>query len=83
VELFEQIRRALRLEPGVSVQELAARFGTHRRTARDELASPVPPAGRPVVRASPVIDAWKSTIDAWFESHRPRSCDGGDAMRDR
>ncbi len=70
VELFEQIRRARRLEPGVSIRELASRFGTHRRTVRDALVSPVPPARRAVVRASPVIDGWKSTIDGWLEADR-------------
>ena len=34
VELFEQIRRAHRLEPEVSIRELGRRFGTHRRTMR-------------------------------------------------
>ena len=70
VELFEEIRRARRLEPGVSIRELASRFGTHRRTVRDALVSPVPPAHRPVVRPSPVLDAWKATIDGWLEADR-------------
>ena len=43
VELFEQIRRARRDDPGVSIRELARRFETHRRTVRDALVSPVPP----------------------------------------
>ncbi len=70
MELFEQIRRTRRLEPTVSIRELATRFGTHRRTVRDALASSVPPARKPVVRASPVIDEWKSTIDGWLEADR-------------
>jgi hypothetical protein len=70
VELFEQIRRARRVEPGVSVRELAARFGTHRRTVRDALVSPVPPARKAVVRASPVLGGWKATIDGWLEADR-------------
>lgn len=70
VELFEQIRRARRVEPGVSIRELASRFGTHRRTVRDALASPVPPARRPVVRVSPVLEGWKATIDGWLEADR-------------
>jgi transposase len=70
VELFEQIRRARRLEPSVSIRELASRFGTHRRTVREALASPVPPARKPVMRASPAMESWKSPIDAWLEADR-------------
>lgn len=70
MELFEQIRRARRLESGVSIRELASRFGTHRRTVRDALASSVPPVRRPVVRSSPVLDGWKATIDGWLEADR-------------
>jgi transposase len=70
VELYEQIRRARRLEPGVSIRALASRFGTHRRTVRDALGSAVPPPRKPVVRACPVLDRWKSIIDAWLEADR-------------
>ena len=42
VELFERIRRDRRVEPGVSVRELARRHGVHRRTVREALASAVP-----------------------------------------
>jgi prepilin-type processing-associated H-X9-DG protein len=70
VVLFEQIRRERRLEPDVSVRELARRFGTHRRTVREALKSAVPPPRRPVVRPSPVLDVWKPTIDAWLEADR-------------
>jgi transposase len=70
VELFEQIRRARRVEPDASIRELAKRFGTHRRTVRDALASPVPPARKPVVRASPVLEGWKPIIDGWLEADR-------------
>ena len=68
--MFEEIRRARRLEAGVSIRELAERFETHRRTVRVALASPVPPARRPVVRASPVLEVWKPTIDVWLEADR-------------
>jgi len=71
VELFEQIRRARRDDPEVSVRELARRFGTHRRTVRDALVSAVPPERRPVVgRASPVLDEWKPLIDRWLADDR-------------
>lgn len=68
--LFEQIRRARRREPDVSIRDLARRFGTHRRTVREALASAVPPPRRPVVRPSPVLDPWKPTIDAWLDADR-------------
>ena len=70
VELFEQIRRARRLESAVSIRELARRFGTHRRVVREALMSAVPPARKPVVRSSPVLDRWKPTIDEWLETDR-------------
>lgn len=70
VELFEQIRRARRVEPGVSIRELARRFETHRRTVREALASAVPPPRKEVVRRSPVLDGWKATIDGWLEADR-------------
>lgn len=71
VELFEQIRRARRDEPDVSIRELARRFGTHRRTVRDALVSAVPPARKASApRAAPVLDQWKPIIDAWLLADR-------------
>lgn len=43
VELFERIRRDHGLE-GPGLRGLARRYGVHRRTARQALASPLPPA---------------------------------------
>lgn len=43
VELFERIRRDARLDPGLSLRELARRHGVHRRTVRTALTSAVPP----------------------------------------
>jgi hypothetical protein len=60
VELFEQIRRARRLEPEASIRESARRFGTHRRTVREALVSAVPASRKAVVRPSPVLDPWKA-----------------------
>jgi len=40
------IRRDARLE-GLSIRELAARHGVHRRTVRQALADAVPPPRRP------------------------------------
>jgi transposase len=70
VGVFEQIRRTRRDEPDVSVRELARRFGTHRRTVREALASAVPAPRKPVERASPVLDEWKPTIDEWLTADR-------------
>ena len=41
--LFEAIRRDARWEE-LSVRALAKRYGVHRRTVRQALGSPVPPA---------------------------------------
>jgi hypothetical protein len=65
VELFEQIRRARGRDPGVSVRELARRFGTHRRTVREALDHAVPAPRKPVTRRSPVMEPWKATVDGW------------------
>lgn len=70
VALYEQIRKAHRDDPGVSVRELSRRFGTHRRNVREALASPVPSPRKVVVRPSPVLDEWKPTIDAWLLADR-------------
>jgi transposase len=57
VEVFERIRRDRRLDPQVSVRELAERHGVHRRTVRQALTVAVPPprkghaGGRPSVLA--------------------------------
>lgn len=70
MELFEQIRRAQRLDPELSIRQLAVRFGTHRRTVRDALRSAVPPPRKQVVRPSPAMDRWKATVDGWLEAVR-------------
>lgn len=43
VELFERIRRDLRLEPGISHRALARRYGVHRRSVRAAMNSAEPP----------------------------------------
>jgi transposase len=70
VELFEQVRRIRRLEPGVSVRELARRLSTHRRTVREALVSATPRLREPVSRPSPVLDRWRPVIDGWLEADR-------------
>ncbi len=70
VELFEQIRRD-RDREGLSIRALAARHGVHRRTVRQALASPLPPARkRPEGRPAPALGAYRELIDAWLEADR-------------
>lgn len=65
VELFEAIRRDHRLEPGLSIRQLAHRHGVHRRTVRQALASAIPPPRRSYPRRRrPAIDPWREVIDA-------------------
>ena len=67
VEVFEEIRRAARTDPSLSVRELARRHGVHRRAVRQALASPVPPPRREYPnRSRPAIDPWREVIDAWL-----------------
>jgi hypothetical protein len=63
VELFEAIRRDRRRD-GLSIRELAARHGVHRRAVRQALASAVPPPRKPRVFAAPVLNPVKPLIDA-------------------
>jgi transposase len=70
VELFEQIRRDARLE-GLSIRELAARHGAHRRTVRQALASAVPPPRKAYPRRDrPAIGPWTGVIDGWLVADR-------------
>src|SRR5436190_14961645 len=67
VEVFEEIRREARAEPGLSVRQLARRHGVHRRAVRQALASPVPPPRREYpTRPRPAIDPWVEVIDGWL-----------------
>jgi len=63
VELFEAIRRDARREE-LSIRGLADRYGVHRRTVRQALAAPEPPARKVPVRAAPRLDPAKALIDA-------------------
>lgn len=56
VEQYESIRVAKRDDEGVSVRELARRFGVHRRDVRQALTSAQPPSAvETPVRLSPVF----------------------------
>ena len=69
VKLYEQIRKAHERD-GLSVRELARRFGVHRRDVRQALASAVPPERKRAERPAPALDRWKLMIDGWLEADR-------------
>jgi transposase len=69
VTLYEQIRKAHERE-GLSVRELARRFGVHRRDVRQALVSAVPPERKRPARPAPSLDQWKATIDGWLEADK-------------
>src|SRR5436309_1628988 len=73
VELFEQIRRDRELE-GLSLRALAEKYRVHRRTVRQALESPVPPARkRPAGRPAPKLGEWRALIDVWLEADKEAS----------
>jgi transposase len=69
VQLYEQIRMTQQREE-LSIRSLAERFGVHRRTVREALASPIPPPRKQRPRPAPSLDPWKATIDRWLEEDR-------------
>jgi transposase len=70
VEQFEQIRRD-RDREGLSIRELAARHGVHRRAVRQALEAAVPPVKRaPVGRPAPKLGPFRAVIDGWLEADR-------------
>ncbi len=62
--MFEEIRRDRRLDPDVSIRELASRHGVHRRTVRQALESAEPPPRKVAVRRAPVLGPVRPFIDA-------------------
>ncbi|MFC3690278.1 IS21 family transposase, partial [Aquipuribacter hungaricus] len=63
MELFEAIRRDHRREE-LSIRQLAARHGVHRRTVRQALDNAVPPARKVPQRAAPKLERVAPVIDA-------------------
>ena len=62
VALFAAIREDHR--QGLGVRALSRKYGVHRRTVREALASPVPAPRRVPGRAAPVRQAVTGWIDA-------------------
>ncbi|WP_152231212.1 IS21 family transposase [Georgenia ruanii] len=65
VEQFERIRRDARDE-GLSIRALASKHKVHRRTVRQALADPTPPARKVPDRVAPVLGAHVTTVRAWL-----------------
>jgi transposase len=66
VELFEQIRRD-RDREDLSERALAARYRVSRRTVKQALESPIPPARkRPEGRPAPKLGQYRELIDSWL-----------------
>lgn len=67
VRQFEAIRGDARLE-GLSIRELSARHGVHRRAVRQALASAVPPPRKQRRFTAPKLDPAKPIIDDWLRA---------------
>lgn len=63
LDLFADIRRDDRVE-GLSIRELARRYGVHRRTVRQALASAFPPPRKERKGPAPKLDPVRDLIDA-------------------
>ena len=66
MELYERIRRDRRVEPDVSIRELARRYRVHRRDVRAALASPTPRPRKTPARAAPALGPYEATIRRWL-----------------
>ncbi|MFB9739403.1 IS21 family transposase [Streptomyces thermocoprophilus] len=64
VELFEHIRRDVRLDPSLSQRALAKKYGVHRRTVKQAIASAVPPPRKVPRRKFRILDPAVGWIDA-------------------
>ena len=63
MELFAAIRFDWQRH-GLSVRALADKYGVHRRTVRQAIASVLPPDRRTAVRSTPVLDGLRDLINA-------------------
>lgn len=66
MELYERIRRDRRVDPQVSIRELARRYRVHRRDVRAALASATPPPRKTPERSSPALGPYEATIRRWL-----------------
>ena len=66
MEMYERIRREHR--EGASIRSLADRYGVHRRTVREAIASATPLSRKVADRTSPALGPWKATIRGWLEA---------------
>lgn len=65
VEQFEGIRRDAR-DKDMSIRQLAALHGVHRRTVRAALTSSIPPPRKTPARVAPVLGPWLELITLWL-----------------
>ena len=65
VEQYEFIRRDARDE-GLSVRALAKKHKVHRRTVRQALEDPTPPARKTPERVAPVLGQYTATVRGWL-----------------
>ena len=65
MEQFERIRRDRR-EEGLSIRQLAARHGVHRRTVRQALADATPPARKSVEREAAAFGPYEQVVTGWL-----------------
>lgn len=68
VELFENIRRDMRLDPLASHRALATKYGIHRRTVRQALVSAIPPPRKSGRRQFRILDPAAGWIDAMLRA---------------
>ncbi len=70
MELFEQIRKSHAGSESPSIRDLARTYGVHRRTVRQALSDPLPPARKTTPRVAPSLEPWKQMIQEWIEADR-------------
>lgn len=67
MEQFERIRRDRRDE-GLSIRQLAVKYGVHRRTVRQALADPMPPERKSPEREAAVFGRYEQIVRDWLEA---------------
>lgn len=67
VEQFERIRGDHH-DKEMSIRELAKEYKVHRRTVRQALVSPIPPARKTSTRLAPVLGPYVDVVRSWLEA---------------